>query len=80
MFPTTAAHLGATTPLWDLAIHIDDALDLERDFSGDVCMLCLNEDHALYQELVRAEINGAISPLMFEIFSESCVMLLMAGG
>ena len=79
MFPATSADLGKGAPLWELKLHIDDELDLQRDFSGDVCMLCLNSGHRQYQEVVRSDLTGAISPLMFEIFSECCVMLLVRG-
>lgn len=77
MFPTSSRAAGAMSPLWELEIHIDDVDDLDRDFSGDVCKLCLNSDHRLYSEVVRTDMSGAVSPLMFEIFSECCVMLLL---
>ncbi len=77
MFPTSSKAAGATSPLWELDININDREDLDRDFSGDVCMLYLNSDHRLYPEVIRADMSGAVAPLMFEIFSECCVMLLL---
>lgn len=77
MFPASSRALGATAPLWDLEVHIDDIDDLDRDFSGDVCMLYLNSDHRFYSQVVKTDMSGAVSPLMFEIFSECCVLLLL---
>ena len=77
MFPTSSRAVGPKSPLWELELNINDEEDLDRDFSGDVCMLYLNSDHRLYSEVVRADMSGAVSPLMFEIFSECCVMLLL---
>lgn len=77
MFPTCARKNGAANPLWELELHIDDEIDLQRDFSGDVCMLYLNSDHKLFSEVTWADLSGAVSPLMFEIFSECCVMLIV---
>ena len=77
MFPVCSRASGLKSPLWELEININDIEDLERDFSGDICMLYLNSDHRLYPEVIRTDMSGAIAPLMFEIFSECCVMFLL---
>ena len=77
MFPICSRAAGSASPLWELDINISDMEDLDRDFSSDVCVLNFNSDHKLYSDVVRTDISGGVSPLMFEIFSECCVMFFL---
>lgn len=76
-FPTVTEKIEGG-PLWKVHANISETDDFKEEFCADYFCLILNELHPLYDKVYVTSRDGKlyVSPLMFEIFVNACVILI----